>query len=34
MRGLIVPFTTFTLVYLGLSVAVVVLLRDQFREAA
>ena len=34
MRGLIVPFTTFTLVYLGLSAAVAVLLRDQFREAA
>ena len=33
MRGLVVPFTAFVLIYLFLSVAVVVLLRDQFREA-
>jgi cytochrome bd ubiquinol oxidase subunit I len=33
MRGLVVPFTVFTLVYLFLSAAVVMLLRDQFREA-
>ena len=32
MPGLIVPFTVFVLVYLFLSAAVVVLLRDQFRE--
>lgn len=32
MRGLIVPFTAFVLVYLFLSAAVIVLLRDQFRE--
>jgi cytochrome d ubiquinol oxidase subunit I len=32
MRGLVVPFTAFVLVYLFLSAAVIVLLRDQFRE--
>ena len=32
MTGLVVPFTAFVLVYLFLSAAVVVLLRDQFRE--
>jgi cytochrome bd ubiquinol oxidase subunit I len=34
MPGLVVPFTAFVLVYLFLSAAVVVLLRDQFRETA
>jgi cytochrome d ubiquinol oxidase subunit I len=34
MHGLVVPFTAFVIVYLFLSVAVIVLLRDQFREAA
>ena len=32
MRGLVVPFTAFVVVYLFLSAAVIVLLRDQFRE--
>jgi cytochrome d ubiquinol oxidase subunit I len=32
MRGLIVPFSAFVLVYLFLSAAVVILLRDQFKE--
>jgi cytochrome bd ubiquinol oxidase subunit I len=32
MRGLVVPFTAFVLVYLFLSAAVILLLRDQFRE--
>ncbi len=34
MRGLVVPFTLFTIVYLFLSVIVVFLLRRQFRETA
>jgi cytochrome d ubiquinol oxidase subunit I len=32
MRGLVVPFTVFVIVYLFLSAAVIILLRDQFRE--
>ena len=34
MRGLVVPFTTFTVVYIALSVIVVYLLRRQFVETA
>jgi hypothetical protein len=32
MPGLIVPFTTFTLLYLGLAAAVVAILRRQVRK--
>jgi cytochrome d ubiquinol oxidase subunit I len=34
MRGLVVPFATFTVVYVALSVILVVLLRRQFLETA
>ena len=34
MTGLVVPFTTFTLVYLGLALTVIAILRQQIRESA
>ena len=34
MRGLVVPFTTFTVVYVALAAIVVYLLRRQFLETA